>query len=130
MKKIRRLQGNRVLYDYGLLSFGVFLTALAIVYLFTPNKLAAGGAQGIALVINYYTNLNIGLTMVMINLTLFTAAFFMKRIWSKNLVLLSGIIPNGFYLRKILLQCPVNDKPHVSRYFWQCSHGGGGRNYP
>ena len=127
MKKIRRLQGNRVLYDYGLLSFGVFLTALAIVYLFTPNKLAAGGAQGIALVINYYTNLNIGLTMVMINLTLFTAAFFILGRGYGQKTLFSSL---GFYLRKILLQCPVNDKPHVSRYFWQCSHGGGGRNYP
>ncbi len=127
MKKIRRLQGNRVLYDYGLLSFGVFLTALAIVYLFTPNKLAAGGAQGIALVINYYTNLNIGLTMVMINLTLFTAAFFIlgRGYGQKTLFSSLGLSLTVFILEKYFYSAPLTTNPMLAAIFGSALMGVG-----
>jgi len=61
--------------DYTLIFIGIILTAASIVYIFTPNRLAAGGAQGIALVINHLTGMNSGLLMIMINGLLFITAF-------------------------------------------------------
>ncbi|WP_313125495.1 YitT family protein [Proteiniclasticum ruminis] len=53
----------------------LIFTAASMVYIFTPNRLAAGGAQGIALVINHLTGVNTGLLMLLINGSLFVAAF-------------------------------------------------------
>ena len=67
MKKGTTLIRKTVLADYILIFIGIILTAISIVYIFTPNRLAAGGAQGIALVINHLTDINTGLLMILIN---------------------------------------------------------------
>ena len=66
---------KQLVKDYLLISIGIILTAASMVYIFTPNRLAAGGAQGIALVINHLTGVNTGLLMLLINGSLFVAAF-------------------------------------------------------
>ena len=75
MKKENKLSKNTFLKDYLLMLLGIVLTAASIVYIFTPNRLAAGGAQGIALVINYLTKINTGILMIVINVLLFIVAF-------------------------------------------------------
>ncbi len=110
---------NRALYDYMLLTLGVILTALAIVYLFTPNKLAAGGAQGIALVINHFTAVNIGLIMVIINLTLFATAFFIlgKGYGQKTLFSSLGLSLSVFILQKYFYVGPITNNPMLAAIF-------------
>lgn len=66
---------KQLVKDYLLIFIGIILTAASMVYIFTPNRLAAGGAQGIALVINHMTGVNTGLLMLLINGSLFVAAF-------------------------------------------------------
>ena len=66
---------KQLVKDYLLIFIGIILTAASMVYIFTPNRLAAGGAQGIALVINHLTGVNTGLLMLLINGSLFVAAF-------------------------------------------------------
>lgn len=43
----------RELKDYCIITFGVILVAIALVYFFAPNNLAAGGLSGVALIVNY-----------------------------------------------------------------------------
>lgn len=75
LKNETQLLKRTHLKDYTLIFIGIILTAASIVYIFTPNRLAAGGAQGIALVINHLTGMNSGLLMILINGILFITAF-------------------------------------------------------
>ncbi|MCX7654837.1 MAG: YitT family protein [Fervidobacterium sp.] len=61
--------------EYFLSSFGVFLTALGISIFLIPNNIAAGGASGLAIVLNRFINLSVGIWMYIINGLLFLTAF-------------------------------------------------------
>lgn len=110
---------NKGVHDYALLTLGVLLTAVAIVFLFSPNRLAAGGAQGIALVINHFTGINIGLTMVAINLSLFVAAFFIlgKGFGLKTLYASLGLSLTVFILEKYVYRVPITENPMLATIF-------------
>ncbi len=127
MKRRIDLPRNRVMYDYILMSVGVFFTALAIVYLFTPNKLAAGGAQGIALVINHYIDVNIGLVMVIINLALFAAAFFIlgKGYGQKTLFSSLGLSFTVYILERFFYTGPLTENPMLAAIFGSALMGVG-----
>ncbi|NLB20785.1 MAG: YitT family protein, partial [Clostridium sp.] len=118
---------NKGIYDYLLLTFGVILTAIAIVFLFNPNKLAAGGAQGIALVINHFTNLNIGLIMIGINLILFVAAFFVlgKGYGQKTLFSSLGLSLTVFLLERYVYTGPITENPMLAAIFGSALMGVG-----
>lgn len=118
---------NQGLQNYGILAVGVLLTALAIVYLFTPNKLAAGGAQGIALVINHFTKINIGLTMISLNLALFAAAFFIlgKGYGQKTLFSSLGLSLMVFILEKYFYRGPLTENPMLATIFGSALMGVG-----
>ena len=40
--------------EYGIITLGVILVAVALEYFFIPNNLAAGGVSGLAVVISHY----------------------------------------------------------------------------
>ena len=40
--------------DFLLITIGILLVAISVVYFFDPNNIAAGGITGLAIVINYY----------------------------------------------------------------------------
>lgn len=62
--------------DYGLITIGVLLVAISVVYFFEPNNIAAGGVTGLAIVINYYFPfMPIGLLMLMMDGILYIIAF-------------------------------------------------------
>ncbi len=69
----RRLE--KLVKEYFLSSFGVFLTALGLVVFLIPNNIAAGGASGLAIVLNRLIPLSVGIWMYIINITLFLTAF-------------------------------------------------------
>lgn len=118
---------NKKIYDYLQLIIGVILTAMAIVFLFNPNSLAAGGAQGIALVIHHFTNLNIGLLMIGINLILFAAAFFVlgKGYGQKTLFSSLGLSLAVFLLEKYVYTGPITDNPMLAAIFGSALMGVG-----
>jgi len=67
MKKIK---------EYISITFGVLLVALGAEFFLAPNKIAAGGVFGIAMILNnYFPKLPIGLIMLALNLILFAIAF-------------------------------------------------------
>jgi Uncharacterized conserved protein len=67
MKKIK---------EYLLITLGIFLVAISIEFFLAPNKIAAGGVSGIAIIIHYYfPALSIGIIMLIANIILFITAF-------------------------------------------------------
>lgn len=86
------------LKEYGLITFGVILVAVSVQFFLAPNKIAAGGVTGIAIIINnFFPIIPIGLLMLSMNIILFIIAFIVignkfgaKTIYSS--LMLSGII--------------------------------------
>jgi uncharacterized membrane-anchored protein YitT (DUF2179 family) len=69
---------KKILKDYLLITFGIILVALSVEYFFAPNKLAAGGVTGIAIVMNsLMPNLSVGIITLILNLVLFALAFWL-----------------------------------------------------
>jgi len=61
--------------DVSVITVGSLLTALGINLFLAPNKIAAGGVSGIAIILHYLTKVPIGATMLTINVILFIMAF-------------------------------------------------------
>ena len=86
------------LKEYGLITFGVILVAISVQFFLAPNKIAAGGVTGIAIIINnFFPAISIGLLMLIMNVIFFIIAFIVignkfgaKTIYSS--LMLSGII--------------------------------------
>lgn len=56
------------------MTLGVTIASLGLVLFLVPNKIAAGGASGFAIVIHHLFNFPIGLTMLLFNIPLFILA--------------------------------------------------------
>ena len=50
------------LKDFLLITIGILLVAISVVYFFDPNNIAAGGITGLAIVINHYIPIYINWT--------------------------------------------------------------------
>ncbi|ERI94342.1 hypothetical protein HMPREF1982_00977 [Clostridiales bacterium oral taxon 876 str. F0540] len=62
--------------DYFLITIGFLLVALALELFLVPNKIAAGGVSGIAIIINsIFPAIDVGLLMLGMNVILFIVAF-------------------------------------------------------
>jgi uncharacterized membrane-anchored protein YitT (DUF2179 family) len=64
------------LKEYFIITFGIFLLAISIEFFLLPNRLAAGGVSGIAIIVNYFIpGLSVGMLVLIMNLILFIIAF-------------------------------------------------------
>ena len=62
--------------DFGLITIGVLLVAISVVYFFEPNNITAGGVTGLAIVINnYLPSIPIGVLMLIMDGVLYIVAF-------------------------------------------------------
>ncbi|MBC8383183.1 MAG: YitT family protein [Candidatus Cloacimonetes bacterium] len=61
----------KVAINYLLILIGAALMGLSIVLFLSPNKIAAGGVSGLAVVINHLFNIPIGVIMLVFNIPLF-----------------------------------------------------------
>ena len=61
--------------EFALITIGIFLVAISVVYFFKPNNIAAGGITGLAIVINHYIPfISIGPLVLMMDAILFIVA--------------------------------------------------------
>lgn len=61
--------------EFALITIGIFLVAISVVYFFEPNNIAAGGITGLAIVINHYIPfIYIGPLVLMMDAILFIVA--------------------------------------------------------
>jgi uncharacterized membrane-anchored protein YitT (DUF2179 family) len=64
------------LKEYLLITLGLLLIAISIEFFLAPNKIAAGGVTGIAIIVNYYIPaLSVGILVLIMNVILFIIAF-------------------------------------------------------
>jgi uncharacterized membrane-anchored protein YitT (DUF2179 family) len=62
--------------EYIVITFGIILIAISIEFFLAPNKIAAGGVSGLAIIINYYIPaLSVGILILIMNVILFITAF-------------------------------------------------------
>lgn len=128
MKNINISSMNKQLVkDYLLIFIGIILTAASMVYIFTPNRLAAGGAQGIALVINHMTGVNTGLLMLLINGSLFVAAFLLlgTSFGAKTLISSFGLSFVVYIMEKYFPFGPLTDDLMLATIFGSALMGVG-----
>lgn len=98
--------------DFTLITLGVFLVGVSVVYFFQPNNIAAGGVSGLAIIINHYIpSISIGPLILIMNFILYIVAFIVigsnfggKSIYSS--LALSGVI---WVLEKYLPLNVTND---------------------
>ncbi len=64
-----------ILKEYVLATLGVIITAIGVVSFLIPNSIAAGGASGLAIVLNKLVGLPVGVWMYIINALLFLVGF-------------------------------------------------------
>lgn len=61
--------------EFALITMGIFLVAVSVVYFFEPNNIAAGGITGLAIVINHYIPfISIGPLVLIMDAILFIVA--------------------------------------------------------
>lgn len=61
--------------EFALITIGIFLVSISVVYFFEPNNIAAGGITGLAIVINHYIPfISIGPLVLMMDAILFIVA--------------------------------------------------------
>lgn len=61
--------------EFALITIGILLVAISVVYFFEPNNIAAGGITGLAIVINHYIPfISIGPLVLMMDTVLFVIA--------------------------------------------------------
>ncbi len=97
--------------DYILITIGILMTAASIVYVFNPNRLAAGGVQGIALALGSLTGIPTGILMIAINAILLFAAFLLmgKSFGEKTLYSSLGLSFAVYFLESRLYHGPLTD---------------------
>lgn len=64
-----------IIKEYVLATLGVIITAIGVVSFLIPNSIAAGGASGLAIVLNKLVGLPVGVWMYIINALLFLVGF-------------------------------------------------------
>ena len=62
---------SRAIVDIVLIIIGTFIMSLSINFFLLPNKITTGGASGIATILYYKFNFNMGLSILIINIPLF-----------------------------------------------------------
>ncbi len=72
MKAERKFDGKRILKDYGIITAGCLLYAVAFNWLFVPNHIVMGGFTGLAQTVNRLIPfLPVGVTVAVLNIPLF-----------------------------------------------------------
>jgi uncharacterized membrane-anchored protein YitT (DUF2179 family) len=108
------------LKEYGLITFGVMLVAVAVQFFLAPNKIAAGGVTGIAIIINnFFPAIPIGLLMLGMNIILFIIAFIVigNKFGAKTIytsLTLSGII---WVMDKVVPSTPITTNLMLASIF-------------
>ncbi len=124
MRSLKKLikRGVKINFaDVSVITVGSLLTALGINLFLAPNKIAAGGVSGIAIILHYLIKVPIGATMLAINVILFIMAFLilgrsfgLKSIYATVIlsVFVDGLaqtIPNSWAVQDLLLAVLFGD---------------------
>lgn len=61
--------------SYIIIALGIILVGVGMYFFLMPNNIAAGGANGIAIVLSHFISLDVGTIMIAVNIILFIVSF-------------------------------------------------------
>ena len=104
--------------EYIYIIIGAFLMAVSTALFLLPNQLSTGGISGISTILYYLCNYPLGLTMLLINVTLFVIAMVKvnKRLFFKSIL--------GTVLLSVFIDLLENLSPITNDRFLACIYGG------
>lgn len=104
--------------EYIYIIVGAFLMAVSTALILLPNQLSTGGISGISTILYYLFNYPVGLTMLLINVPLFTIAMVKvnKRLFFKSIL--------GTILLSVFIDLLENLSPITNDRFLACIYGG------
>ncbi len=117
-KLIEKIDVKEVFINLFMLLVGSTLCAVGVNVFLRPLHLLSGGVTGIAIVVNYLTDINIGLIVFLVNIPLFIVAYFklnlefvlysLFNMTVFSLILGStGALTESFYLNDMLASCLI-----------------------
>lgn len=103
---------NSKVKDFLLITIGVILVAISVVYFFQPNNIAAGGITGLAIVINNYVPfIPTAVLVLMMDFILFTIGFIVigSKFGAKTIYASISLSSSMFVLEKFFPYNVTND---------------------
>ena len=113
--------------DFVLITIGILLVAIAVVYFFDPNNIAAGGITGLAIVINHYIPfISIGPLVLMMDGVLFIIALILigPKFGAKS-IYCSLLLSTSMWVMQKFLPFNVTDDLMLSTIFGTLIAAGG-----
>ena len=113
--------------DFVLITIGILLVAISVVYFFDPNNIAAGGITGLAIVINHYIPfISIGPLVLMMDGVLFIIALILigPKFGAKS-IYCSLLLSTSMWVMKKFLPFNVTDDLMLATIFGTLIAAGG-----
>ncbi len=103
--------------EYGIITIGIILVAIAIQFFYVPNNITGGGVTGIALVVNnYIPGANLGTLMAVMNIFLFIIAFIFigKGFGGKTIYAAMGLSFINWFTERFIKPVGIPDNPMLA----------------
>lgn len=103
--------------EYGIITIGIILVAIAIQFFYVPNNITGGGVTGIALVVNHYIpGANLGTLMAVMNIFLFVIAFIFigKGFGGKTIYAAMGLSFINWFSERFIKPVGIQDNPMLA----------------
>ena len=75
MSKLNENKGLRLFFKYFIIIIGSFVYATGFQFFMYPNSIVSGGVVGIAMIVNYFSHLPVGVLTIILNIPLFIFAW-------------------------------------------------------
>lgn len=118
-------KGN--LKDFALITIGILLVAISVVYFFEPNNIAAGGITGLAIVINHYLPfISIGPLVLIMDAILFIIALILigAKFGAKT-IYCSLLLSSSMWVMQTFMQFNVTNDLMLATIFGTLISAGG-----
>lgn len=118
-------KGN--LKDFVLITIGILLVAISVVYFFEPNNIAAGGITGLAIVINYYLPfISIGpLVLIMDSILFMIALIVIGAKFGAKTIYCSLLLSSSMWIMQTFMQFSVTNDLMLATIFGTLISAGG-----
>ena len=85
MSKVNNIVEKNIFARYSIILAGMIISSIGINGFIRPAHLLSGGVTGLATMINYMTNINVGLLTFLINIPIFILGFIQTEIQQTKL---------------------------------------------
>lgn len=119
----------KTIKDYVVITFGILLVASGLYFFLMPNNIAAGGVNGLAMVVNHYIPaMPIGSLMFIMNIILFVVAFiFIGSTFGARTIYSSFLLTGAIWVMEYVYphNMPFTKDPLLELFFGIAIQGAG-----